>query len=228
MGEGKHAFLGTYGPASLGFNSMFTFDHDGNTINFGGLPLKSQVWLAKEGFSHGYGNRVASSVIGDFRAAARKTWIDGASAEAWKALSKADQSSIEKSGIPASDSDAYRDAIKAGRTEFLMSLLDGTLSEGRATGPRKSPLEIESEAIAKSETIKILTDKGLFVVTAKKRVPKADDVYEIGNETVAFADLVARRLARFNERIVKAAAKIIADREKSAAKAGAEDLSEAF
>jgi hypothetical protein len=206
----------------------FTFDHDNQTVDFAALPPKSQVWLAKEGFSHGYGNRVASSVIGDFRAAARKAWIEANSQDAWKALTKTEQGAVEKAGIPSPDSEAYRQAIAEGRGEFLKSLSEGTLSEGRATGPRKSALEIEMEAIAKSETIKILTDKGGFTASAKKRVPKADDLFEIGNESVSFADLCARRLARNEDRISKAAAKILADREKNANKATAESLEEAF
>lgn len=215
-------------PPTWGFTMSFTFEHDGHAIDFGALPTKSQVWLAKEGFSHGYGNRVASSVIGDFRAEARKAWIEAHSADAWKALSKSEQSAIEKSGIPDSDSAEYREAIKAGREEFLTAMLVGELSEGRATGPRKSPLEVEMESIAKVETIKILIEKRLFFVSAKRRVPKADDEFVLGSETVSFADLCARRLARQRDRIERQAAKILAEREKAANKAGAEDLAEAF
>lgn len=207
---------------------MFTIEYDGREVDFGKLPAKSQVWLAREGFAHGYGNRVASKVIGLFRSEGRKAWIAANSAEAWKALSDSEQGKVEKSNIPDSTGEAYRAAIDAARADFMAELEAGTLSEGRAAGPKRTPLEVECDSIARRETIEILTKQGLFVVTAKKRVPKADDEFAIKGETVTFEDLCDRRFSRFAERIEREAKKILADREKAVAKVAGEGVDEAF
>lgn len=197
-------------------------------ITFENLPAASQVWILKEGVTHGAGNRVAAKVIGDFRAQARKAWVDANSAEAWKALDKAEQSKIEKLGIPDPDDESYRNALTEGRKEFFAALADGTLGEGRQAGPRKSPLEIEMEAIAKRETFEIFVKQGLFVATSKRRVPKADDEFNIKGETLDYSSWCERRLARNSARIEAQARKILAERDKAANKAGAEALEEAF
>jgi hypothetical protein len=212
---------------------MFTITHNDKSFDFGSLPLASQIKLASRGLAHMRGNEVVASVIGDFRREARKAWIAANSDDAWKALSDEAKVKIEKKGIPATDSDAYKRAVDVARVEFDNNLVAGTLSEGRTVGPRKSPLEIECGAIARRETIEILSKKNgdgraLFEATAKKRVPKDEDVFSLKGESVTFADLIERRFARFEERITKEAKKVIADREKAAAKAGNEDVGEAF
>lgn len=206
----------------------FTIEYDNREVDFAKLPVKSQAWLAREGFAHGYGNRVASKVIGAFRAQGRKDYIAKEGDMAWKALADSAQAHVEKSAIPASDSEEYRAAIDAARAAFMAELEAGTLSEGRAAMPKRSPLEVEMDSIARRETIEILTKQGLFVVSAKRRVPKAEDEFQIKSETVTFEDLCDRRLARFAERIEREAKKIIADREKAVAKVAGEGVDEAF
>lgn len=207
---------------------MFTIEYDSVNVDFGALPAKSQVWLAREGFAHGYGNRVASKVIGKFRADARKTWQASNEDGAWAKLTAAEQSKIEKAGIPDSEGGEYREAIMAARADFMVELNAGTLSEGRVAGPKRTPLEVEMDAIARRETIEILLKNGLFVVSAKKRVPKSDDEFVIKGETVTFDDLCDRRQAREQTRIEKEARKVIAARDASAAKAAGESVDEAF
>lgn len=208
--------------------SSFTIEHNGATFDFGALPLASQRALAYAGIVHHRGNRVASKVVGTFRTKARQAWIAANSAEAWGKLSDADVTSIEKAGVPATDSDAYRAMVAEILADTDAAIMAGSLGEGRPSAVKLSPLETESAAIAKRETIEILTKQGLFVASAKRRVPKADDEFILAGKSREFAELCESRLARFADRIEREAKKVLADREKAVARVGGEDLAEAF
>ena len=161
------------------------------TIDLTTLPEASVLALVSRGLTRYLGSEVSSKAITHFK------------------------------DVPeASDADktAYADAVRA---EFLQHLLAGTVGQGRATGPRKDPVETEAKAIAAREVRETLkTHKLGFTKPAKDAAEKFTPYVLFGNGSKkTMAEMVATRLAGHGERIRKTAAKNIADAKRIAEKA---------
>ena len=205
-------------------NTTFTIEHDGATFDFAALPPASQRALAREGLVHIRGNRVASKVVGYFRQQAAKDYNAAHGEGAFGKLDAATASRLAKEAIPDSESDAYQAKVREFRAETDKAILEGTLGDGRVAGPKMSPLEAEMEAIAKRELLVILVEKGIFTPSAKRRVPKPGDVFELKDGDRTYESFLAGYQAKHAERLEREAKAEIAKREKAAAKVAGQDL----
>ena len=202
----------------------FTIEHDGATFDFGTLPIASQRALAREGLVHIRGNRVASKVVGFYRSQAAKDYNAEHGEGAFAKLDSAAQSRIAKASIPDSESEEYISKVREFRAEADAAIMAGTLSEGRVAGPKQTPLEAEMEAIAKRELLVILVEKGIFTPSAKRRVPKPGDVFELKDGDRTYESFLSGYSAKHAERIEREAKAELAEREKAAAKVAGQEL----
>lgn len=167
---------------------------DNLSIDFDSLPEASRVALAQRGFTHVMGNEVASRVHSWAMGEGQANSDDKAVVKAWK--------------------DANKDALAAQTTavqaDMLKALTDGTLGVRASSGPRLTPVETIANQMARKEIEDILR-------TNKIKVPKKDDKVKMPDGEFTMAELVARRLAKFGERINKAAAAEAARRAKATA-----------
>ncbi len=157
------------------------------SVDFATLPEASQAALAQRGFTHIFGNEAASRVHSWAGAEGQANSDDKATVKAWK--------------------DANPDKLAAQlaviQADFLDALNKGELGN-RVGGPRLTPVETIANQMARKEIEDILR-------TNKIKVPKKDDKVKMPDGEFTMAELIARRLAKFGERI-NAAAKKEADR----------------
>jgi hypothetical protein len=160
---------------------------DSLNVDFAALPEVSQAALAQRGFTHVFGNEVASRVHSRAMGEDGANSDDKATVKAWK--------------------DANPDKLAAWAAEvsadFLAALNDGTLGN-RVSGPRLTPVETIARQMARKEIEDILRAN-------KIKVPTKDDKVKMPDGEFTMAELVTRRLEKFGDRI-NAAAKKEADR----------------
>ena len=194
------------------------------SVDFATLPVATREAIANEGFTHYLGNRVASKVVGHFRAEGRKAFIADNSAEAWKALSKTEQAGIEKAALPDSESDAYLATIKIFRDETFAAMQAGTLGVTERT-PSKSPFETEIDKYVKEKVLAILKAQGLW---KGAKNPTTDQVFALVSGDRTFQSLLDGFYAKNKAEVDKHANKVLAEREKIRKAAEGVDLESAF
>lgn len=176
---------------------------DNLSVDFATLPEASQFALAQRGFTHIFGNEVASRVHAWAGQEGQANSDDKAVIKAWK--------------------DANADKLAAQtavvQSDMLKALNEGTLG-ARVAGPRLTPVETIANQMARKEIEDILR-------TNKIKVPKKDDKVKMPDGEFTMAELIARRLAKFGERI-NAAAKKEADRRAKATAAVTADAAAAI
>jgi hypothetical protein len=155
--------------------------------------------MIRRGVSHFLGNEQASKVVGWMESEAKRRAGEGATAEQIAAAMPTDE---EKAAKKAEFVAAAIEALKAGTVGASVR------------GPRVEPIEAAKLAIAKAEVTSILRAAGV-------KVPKADEKVTLGGDQFTVAELVARRLDKFGDRITKEAQKRIDDaaKKEKAAKA---------
>ena len=204
--------------------SAINLSYGNFSIDFASLPAASQDAIANEGFTHYLGNRVASKVVGSFRSAARAEYIKVNGGDAWKALSKAEQTSAEKDGIPPSDSPEYQAALDAARAETFEAMKAGTLGVSERA-PSMSPFDAEVAKFVKEQVLDILKGQGLW---KGAKNPTPETVFAFANGDRTFASLLDGWLAKNTDEAHKHANKVLADREKARKAATQVNLDEVF
>lgn len=166
---------------------------DNLTVDFDTLPEASRFALAQRGFTHVFGNEVASRVHSWAGAEGQANSDDKAAIKAWKEANP-DKITAQTAAVQA---------------DMLKALNEGTLG-ARVAGPRLTPVETIANQMARKEIEDILR-------TNKIKVPKKDDKVSMPDGEFTMAELVARRLAKHGDRINKAAAAEAARRAKNTA-----------
>lgn len=160
---------------------------DSLKVDFATLPEASQSALAQRGFTHVFGNEVASRVHSRSMSEDGANSDDKATVKAWK------DTNPDKLAAWAAEVSA----------DFLKALTEGTLGN-RVSGPRLTPVETIARQMAKKEIEDILRAN-------KIKVPTKDDKVKMPDGEFTMTELVTRRLEKFGDRI-NAAAKKEADR----------------
>lgn len=143
---------------------------DNLSVDFAALPEASQFALAQRGFTHIFGNEVASRVHSWAGAEEQANSDDKATIKAWK--------------------DANPDKLAAQaaivQADMLKALNEGTLG-ARVSGPRLTPLDTMRRKIAREQIENILR-------TNKIKVPKKDDKIKMPDGEFTMEELIVRRL----------------------------------
>lgn len=179
---------------------MTTYTILNHTIDSAALPEKSIAALLGRGFSHVFGNEVASQVTSKIKA------------ELGDGHEKADIETFRNE---------HADMVAGWHADFVAAkvetLVNGTIGERTGSGPRGTALDTIKRAVAWEDVKAKLTAKGLSF-------PKGKDAkLEFGNgEKLTKGELITRYIAKNDEDVTKEATR----RMKLNAKAGetADDL----
>lgn len=163
------------------------------------VPAVSVAALLARGFAHYIGNEQSSKVVSYFR---QKAVAEAIAANDGKPLDKETRASIEKSVKLDPESDEYREVKAKFQAEALAAILAGTIGEARGGGPRLDPLAVEMLNITKSEVIAKLVAHGMH---KGRKNPVGADLFQFGEVTISFDELLARHAEKNNARIHKEA-----------------------
>jgi hypothetical protein len=158
-------------------------------IDTGKLPPTTIDALVRRGISHVLGNEAASKV---------SAWADNAERIKAEGNATDEQKAQKKAEFQAA---------------FIDAMVNGTLGQHTARGPRVDPIESAANGIAKREVIDVLRGAGLKQPKGEAKVKFAD------GQEFTMAELVERRLAKHGERITREAQKHVADLERKAKRA---------